>query len=470
MKYSYILLFLLLQVFTSCNRKELTDPTPTSSQTQIEPELSDIYFPLLFPVDQLEEWLNRKFATVFLDHTVDINGELDLVKLQVSKSSDIILTIVDNQVRVTFPLKIEGDLASRKKKDDEESNISAQALLHLLVSPDVDSNWSLITNTRFEKLEWVEEPRIKLAFLKFNVKGVVERFVEDEKNNLIQQLDDVIREKVSLKKDITKIWNNIQKPIPIRKEKPKAYLKLFPESVAGNIVISEETDILINLHVRAYTNIITDSIEIEELIPLSKFKKLTVSINEDFNFNLLATVPYDFITSALNTKVSGNELSTKLFTITPYNFFVYGSDTTLVVKFEVRGDLNGNVVITGLPHFDPDNCKLTITGLNYEVEMEEKFISALANGVQTLLLDKISDFLILDIEDLLSDLPNTITNSIEQGKKSHIFGLTFDKLVINKVESYLNKDDIQILLHSQAAMILDLRAIPVKKKLRLNKK
>lgn len=470
MNKSSVLFLLIFVGFISCQRKELEIPKPTTTQSDFDLEVSDIYFPLIFPVSQLEDWLNRKFSKKFLKHTVDIEEDLEILNLEISRSSRIKLDIVDNKVSVAFPVRIDGDLTKKNRKGNErERNITAEAVLHLIVSPDVDGNWSLITNTIFERLEWVKEPRLRLGFIRFNVKGIVESFIENEKDKLIRQLDSVIIEKVSLKKDINKIWRDIQKPIPIRKDAPKAYLQLFPQTVSGNILISEETDIMVNLHVRAFTNITTDSVATTEFIPLVKFEKHKNVSNDEFEFNLLATIPYNFISDALNNQISGIEIGTSVFNVRPSQFYVYGSESSLVVRFEVSGDLNGTVLITGMPEFDPDNCKLTITGLNYAVEMEGYFINTLANSIQSLLLDRISNFLVLDIEDILSELPTLITQSIERSEKSNIFGITFDKLVINEVNHRLNRDNIQILLHTQAAMILDLRTLPVKKKLRLNK-
>jgi hypothetical protein len=464
-KYCVGLFLILSLLFSSCaEEKEFISPLKMVESSSLDREINYLHFPIVYPIHELENWLNEKFKGLLLMHTLTVE-ETDSLSFSLSRSSRIRLKAIGDKIQVAFPVRLEAMLNTTNYRGRERVRaIGGEALITLLVDARINEEWSLHSNSKLISIEWVRSPRIWMGFFSLNISKLIDSYLKYEKHEWVEKLDEIIGEKVSLKNTIEGVWHNIQKPIPIRKENPKLYLKIHPKEVFGKLSISEEEGIVFYMTVHAYTKIITDSIKSHSFIPLGNFQQKDLVPEEAFNFTVLAVLEYEYIANALNNFFIEYPIKRGRFVSTLNDFTVYGSQEGLVISFDIRGALRGRVVMVGNPVFDLNTGSLFVENLDYSIEVEGAFQKLILSNFYNALLDLVNDLICVDLNPLLTSLPQKINESIERGEKSSIFGLEFSQLYVEDVEYVFNSDHLELKILSRASMALDLRQMPVRKR------
>lgn len=129
----------------------------------------------------------------------------------------------------------------------EKNPISFKIIVHLKSSIGLYDDVRLKTKTSMQSITWVEEPKTKLLGMPINLKKMAEKNLLERAPDLVKMVDRIIKEQVHIKAPIEKIWNDLQKSMPVNKqvEVEKAELKLLKDNV--QLLFSVGTDFEISL-------------------------------------------------------------------------------------------------------------------------------------------------------------------------------------------------------------------------------
>lgn len=465
----YVLLLVLMSFyFLACtNQKEenLSNEAPFSHE--LEAKYQSLKFNVVYPTEELEDWLNRKFDRVIADTYLPRNNK-DSVRLIITKPDKLKISTVGDSVDVTFPLHVE-IIADKEKKSGKVKNrkILGALELYLNIKPDVNQDWDIISKSILKDHKWTKTPKIELGESQINVAFLANHILKKEVNKLTLALDEALKEKVTLKKGITRTWNNIQKPMPIiLVDSAKLYFKIDPRTIFGNIRIVKQ-GFIFDLVVETRALVHTESSELSTIRPLPPFKSLRKMSPDSNKLDVLTTVPLSYVNYELVHIVKDYNYKNALFDISIKDIKMRGAADKVMLNLEIEGTATGQITMEGKPHYDVNTQIFSIKDLNYDLQTDHVLVSMLDQNLKENLIQYISEKVILDLSGYIENLPNYLNTSLNQGRTADKFYLNFSDIQLENIEYVVNHTDLQILVKCRPQFDISLKRLPVRKKLKI---
>lgn len=448
-------------LFLGCNRKNESLQERNTGSPDMVARPQRLWFPVFYPVEELEDWLNRKFDRVIVNTPVPFKS--DSVLLTVTKPGRIELFMVGDSVDVIFPLEIEltEDRLGRSGKRIYRKFTGALNL-YLNVKPDVSRNWEILTQTSLKGYTWTERPRLETGGLKIGVKFIADYLLRSELRDLPRALDEALREKVDLKKGISRTWKNLQKPFPVYgRDSTTLWFGIEPDSLWGDIDISPD-GLVFNLAVDTRARVHRDSARFSPDKPLPDFRPLK-QMQEDSNLlEILAIIPLDVVNREL--KRVGRDYNSGL-SIDDIKMRGYGKKVAF--DLQTGGRTPAALTVVGTPLYDAQSRVLVVTKPDYDLDTDHKVLNALDKRFRDGILRYLEKKAILDIGEYMDDLPGFLNGAINEGNHSDKFQLLFSEIEIKDIRHATSESELLIWLSCKPRFEITLKKLPVKKKVRI---
>jgi hypothetical protein len=300
------------------------------------------------------------------------------------------------------------------------------------------------------------EPSIKIAFVNVNLRKIADNYLEKNQSKITHKFDSLSHELLDTRKVVEKIWNDIQKPIILKKTKPQIGLSAHAEELMlrwntnplGNITG------MVTLKAKVYSWF--EEPEAHEIAPLPKHK-YAEKADESLDLYVMAKLPYDKLNNLTNKKIETISYTYESYTIGIRDAEFYGSEQELTLMMRVKGALRGKVYLRAQPYFDTLTQVVGLRNLRYDLNTEE----ALLNTADWMLHDKLisilADTVKKDISEELNGLPKLIEQGVAKGKSGQKMTLTIDSLAVTSYASLITKRDIQWIFRARgkAGIALD---------------
>lgn len=207
---------------------------------------AQLHLPLSVDVDNFESYVDSKLPdTIYTDENAGGQG----VALEVLKTGRPSIQLNGRTASIVLPLSIKADrdLGFLKAKADGQLFLTINSII------DVQSDWTLVTKSTVEKVEWVKEPKLKMAGLSLSVKGMVEKMIFSADNALADQLDAMIGEEQPLVKMIEGLTPQFNRSYPLDPE-GQYFLQIVPEEagIASFVESNESISTQVRLEAKAY--------------------------------------------------------------------------------------------------------------------------------------------------------------------------------------------------------------------------
>lgn len=463
----HLILLLVACTLLGCNseKKNIAEAPPLTDSLDVQH--NTLYFTIDYPTKDLEDWLNRKFDKVIVDKDIPRDNK-DSVRIVITKPNKIRLNIVGDSVDVLFPLQIEV-IADKEKKSGKikERRVTGDLDLHLNIKPDVNAQWDIIAKSVLKNHEWKKKPTLRMGNTEVGVKFILDHILRKEVNTLTENLDKALEEKVNLKKGINKTWQNIQKPMPIVKQDSSLlYFKIDPTGIAGDIKVLK-SGFLFKLAVGTRALVHVDSLTLSGGKPLPPFRKLGKFLPDSNRLEVLAKIPLRYINHELVDLLLPYDFQNKVMKLTVKNINMRGSQEKIVLGLGVDGTAEGQITIVGQPVYHADRRILSIKELDYDLESDNVMVKLLDKNLKENLLSYVQEKVVLDVGKYVTNLPEYLNNTINQGRTADKFHLNFEEIQVEDLTYVINEDELQIKLRCKPKFDLSLKRLPVKKKLKI---
>ncbi len=455
-----VVLLLVVIAFLGCRREETHLREVSYGAEDMEARMHRLWFPVYYPIEELEDWLNRKFDRVIADTYLPFKG--DSISLIVRKPGRIQLFLAGDSVDVVFPLQIEITEDREGKSGKKVRRRLTGALnLYLNIKPDVSRDWELLTTTNFQGYTWTERPRLETGGMKLGVKFIADYLLRNELRDLPALLDDALREKVDLKKGISRTWTNLQKPFPLYRADSTTTLwfKIEPDSLWGDIRISRK-GLIFQLAVDARARVHRDSTRFLPVRPLPHFKPLAHIESDSNRLEVLAVVPLEIVNQVL--KKVGNSYSGPL---TVSDIKMRGSGKKLAFDLQTGGSSPAALRVIATPQYDTENLTLVITRPDYDLATEHKVLNAVDKRFREEILRYLDKKVILDMGEYTNDLPGFLNGTLNEGNEK--FQLHFSEIQVENIRHATNESDLLIWFSCKPRFEITLKKLPVKKRLKI---
>jgi len=455
--FSVVVLVMLMLI--ACERIKPKPPQGTSIDSTLVIPLSTINVPVDYEVAKLEEMVNKKIEGVFFDQGLKLNDKEDSLYLQLEKRSDIKLSWDEKTLSYSFPLNVSArfkkTIAGLKLKNSEP--VHTQLTLYISSEIGLDNRWNLKTKSTIKKIKWIMDPQLNLAFVRVNLRKLVENMIHKNEDKLLSRLDHVLSNVVDMRKVVSKLWLDLQKPIRINKKGLEIWLKAEAKNMSARFADKGSGLITLEVELKAFVQTILD----DEAIPASNTTLPPFKRKDNDSTGLaifvLSKIPFHLVNKILNRELDGKTLAAKGYSTTIKKIDVYGTAKGFAMKLKVRGDVDGQLYVTAIPGYDTLDARLYANHFNFDIDSE----NALINSADWLLhdnaLDTIKKVLVVDLQPYVDALPYLIVQAVDRGKVGEKIDLTIDKLDLKPIQYIVTKRDFQVMFKADGKAAISLK-------------
>ncbi|HEX6891076.1 MAG TPA: DUF4403 family protein, partial [Chryseolinea sp.] len=379
--FCYLIAVLLASgTIVSCTKIAPPAPERTTLDSTLTLPGSELIVPIYHPIQELEDMANEKLgAEKIIEAKLAISEKEDSLFLSISRFQPLKLEYDgDHGITYTLPVQIVGFIDSKvigiKIKNKEA--VTARVTITLFSDLYLDNDWNLVTKTELREITWVEEPKIKIAGIKFNLKPAIQKALEKNKQKIVDKLDASAKDMIKIRQSIEKLWGDIQKPIRINKKVVPVWLKADATDIDGRLFSRSRDTLMIEARLNATLRTVLDStLVVGTPGPLPQLKR---KVDKDPGLSAYAMVNLPFAT--LN-KVVSQVTDTMKFKFKGHSVHIqsseiYGTKEGLAIRISLRGDVKADVFLKGTIGFDSLEKKVVIENFGFDLNSEQSLLSA----------------------------------------------------------------------------------------------
>ena len=242
---------------------------------------------------------------------------------------------------------------------------------------DIDQDWYIRTKTELEAYSWTKEPQLKLMGMNIPVTNITNKLIEDNKETLTSQMDNMIGNLPILKNAIDKMLTQFERTTPIGKNEEVAldiqptHLSLAP-FVTDMHTIGTVVQLMALVEVYTASEIqISSSSKTREKLPFTwiqgPLKEQEISLSMDLTKDQLQFV-VDSIVKSLSKEERSFEIRNRKVELAGVEVLVEGEK--IGAKVFLRGGYKGTVDYLAEPNWRDGKKKVVLC--NAELDSDIK--------------------------------------------------------------------------------------------------
>lgn len=441
---------MLLLGVNACTKIQPAAPERIQLDSTLVAPMSILNVPVYYPVQELEDLANEKLANKIIEVKIPLlNGKNDSLYLSISRFQPVKISY-DSVRGITYslPVQIDGHMESKVigLTIQNKTPIRAKVIITMFSELYLNPEWNIEPQTQLKSITWVEEPKVKIAGIKFNLKPPIEKAIEKNKEKFVSKLDTTITEMVNVHKMIEKLWGDIQKPIRINKKIVPVWLKGDASNMNGRI-LSVSTDTLaveIGLFTQLRT-VLDSAAAVTKPKPLPKFKRKQGN-NPGLTAYAQASIPFDVLNGVVSQITDTMKFAFSGHTVRIQSSEIYGTPEGLAIRVSLRGDVKADVYLRGTLGFDSVGKQLIVDNFGFDVNSEQSLLSAADWLAHDEIIERLKPYLTLPLNKIFDTLPALINKGIEKGKLGKKINIHFEEFDLSVQQHLITTKDIQLIV------------------------
>jgi hypothetical protein len=456
------LLAIALLLGFACSRIESHEPEIVKVEGELQQIPSSVNLPLMMSMQDLETLVNEKLQGELY---ADRSFEGDNMALVISKKAPIQLRLEGNKLFYDLPLQIAFEGTFEKKiivKIKKTQKLDFAATLKFCSTLDVNQDWQAVINTSLLGINWIEKPTINIIGLKVTLAKLAESQLEKRMPEMLGNLDRSVREKLKLRDIAQKVWSKMQQPMLVHKQYNKVWLKALPKKFYMSHIDGHNGNLVINtrLDMELFTTMGETppaSSPADTLLP----QLLTLTdTTARFDLNVLTKLPLHALNQSLNEHVPKKKIEFSNYAVNLKEFEMMGSDSQMVLRVDLGGDVRGRVYFKGKPAYDSVQQVLSLQGFDFDVRSEEVLLSSADWLMHDTFKEKVQEELNLPLAERLHALPALIQGALSHSKMAGKIQVDLKDLRIVPRQLLITYKDIQMITHAEGRLLVTLVGLP----------
>lgn len=362
---------------TSCQSRSsrLNPKAPKESYTTTEMEvrnerfLSTVHVPVSIALSDVERQINAQVnGLIYEDNSLTDNNN-DQFMTKVWKRGTILVSAEDSLFQFTVPLRIWAKAGMSVLGFMQYRETEFEIDLRFKTKFDLDSDWSVQTQTTADGYGWVRRPTVSVIGLNIPITSLVSRMIDKNLGSITKALDQQVRREVDLRTPVLRAWNTLREPYLIA-EKYRTYLQVVPKRVLITPLRFEGRVIRATIGIEGYT--LTTTGAKPDVRPAVTLPDLTVvsRVKDDFQIGLLSEVSYPEAAQLAAQAFVGQtfKFNNDRFAITLTSMDLYGQNDNLIIKAGLKGTVNGDIYLRGRPYYDAQTQTISLKDLKYDLD------------------------------------------------------------------------------------------------------
>ncbi|GAB3898485.1 DUF4403 family protein [Larkinella knui] len=455
--FSTVLLAFLLAGLFSCKKVNPEPPAARNFDDSLQADSSYVSASILFDIAELEEKINTALGVVLVNNVDIKSGKSRFLKLRVERAGPIKLAFDGTRLTFTASLKIWTSNPLNLVNDPKDTaNWVFSAIQVRFHSPlTVRNDWRMETSMELEHYRWVTEPQIRLLGINIPVTRLANHILAKREDGIENAIDKAIFNELRLDRELEKIWKDLQKPLLINRAFQQVWLRPRPYAVLVGPIRGNPTTIVIPMRLKLAVDSEFGSKPV--YTPDARLPRLqkVASLPMMSHINLLSRIPYQQLSSVLNTYISGRKLDVINHIVDIKQVRVYGGEHALIVQMDIKGALGGSLYFRGKPAFDTVRNELVMKDIDYDIHTEQSLAKAADWLLHDTLKDTLQATLRIPLQEYFTLLPSRIETAFSKAKVGRKARIDIPKFQLSPKAIAVRPDGLYILLHADAALTLE---------------
>jgi len=393
---------ILVLTFNSCKTAlQIEKPKESYLPSNLSPVLSELPLQVELDVKKLEASVNKKMTGIIFEGSNLANKDLTV---RVTKAQNITFNIINNVIEYRVPLKVWSHFSWKVEKfglsigDQYEANGSIALTYKTIIS--IDKNWKFVSKTTSSGYEWIESPKLSVIGVNVPVTPIANLALSQCDNLISNQIDKSLAEAVDLKKYVTQVWNEVQKPREVSAEN-NLWIRVTPKDIYVSPFTSNANKL--NLSVALYAQIesfMGAKPEANPTVVVPPFKTVNKPAQQ-FNLNIGADVTFDKIAEMAKKQLVGKTFTQAGKTITINDLSVFGSAGKPVFIADVTGSLKGRIYFTGNLNYNAEKLIVEITEPEFDLKTSNTLLKTANWLLHGMILKQLTPYLSYSVKDNL---------------------------------------------------------------------
>jgi hypothetical protein len=469
--YRYISLLLIpVMLLVACTGKRISEegPAQTSDTLSLAIPESEIVADIRYPTNELAIIIERVLSGVFLDAKYAVNEKGDSLHLTLKRNKKVEVEWHNGELWISSGLNAKATYFLNRKRiklsnpEPVETDINISIHSSVSLSPD----FRLTTVSTLEGFEFIKEPVLRTGFLSIKLAPLISPKLEEMAPDLLNHLDDALKNAIKIKPAIQKIWCTLNKPIRINKQEQNIWLLLQSNTLRAGPVNSHKDTITLRLKTKTLARVFPAGKikpnDCQDLPPL-KYAIVKDSIT---HLNLRAEVPFEVVNDYMERKFRGQRISGYSTTITIHSLNMYGGTEGPVLELETRGDVEGRLFLKGVPVFNNETRKLSIENMAFDLH-SENLLAQVANDLfHDQVIKELQQLLSIPLGELIDRIPQLIEEGIEKGDAGKKINTRVSRLNLKVIQQKTSRDKFEMIISTNCKLGIELEKEIIDKQLK----
>ncbi|MFP5041743.1 DUF4403 family protein [Parasediminibacterium sp. JCM 36343] len=364
-------------IFAACGttkKIETLKPEPNySTDIVYDKQTSYLNLPVEVSVADLQTQTNKYLnGLIYEDNQI----EGDNLMMKVWKQALIAINENAGKLEMVLPLKIWVKVRYGIEKfglsayDTRELNLNGSIKLSSLVA---FRNWKLTTNTQIGGIDWAESPSITIAGKNVPITYLINPAVALFKPKLGKMVDDAIAQSLDIKPFVLSALDKISKPQEINPTY-HVWFAMKPLELYTNQAIVANKKISVVMGMKAY---LETAVNAKPTISFDKNKLVLLAADklpDDFNVSIASVITYDNAAVLMQQNFEGKKFESGSRSITVTKTALWGKDGKMIVELGMKGSVNGNFYLTGVPAYDSTKKEMYIDQVQFVLDSKNKLL------------------------------------------------------------------------------------------------
>ncbi|MFC5408972.1 DUF4403 family protein [Larkinella bovis] len=454
--YTAFLALVLVGSF-SCKRVTPEPPVARNFDDSLKADSSYISSPVTFEIAELEEKINRALGTVLVKNAELKNGITRPLYLHIERSGPVKLAYDGNRLTFGASLRIwiSNPLRLGKNPKDTTNRVYSALEVRFRSPLTVRDDWRMQTKVELEHYRWITRPEIRILGIDIPVAKLADRILQKRENGIEAAIDRAVYNELRLDRELATVWRDIQKPILINRAFQQVWLRPRPTAIQVGPIRGNPTSIVIPMRLRLTIESAFGPKPVYAInTRLPRLEKVT-TLPMMSHLNLLSRIPYGQMSTLLNTYVTGRKFDIINHLVDIKKVTVFGSDHALIVQTDIAGAIGGTLYFRGRPVFDSTRSELVMQNIDYDIHTEQSLAKVADWLLHDTLKDTLQSALRIPLQEHLTLLPHRIEKAFSKGKAGRKARIDIPKFQLQPKAIAVRPDGLQILLHAEAALILE---------------
>jgi hypothetical protein len=408
MKLSFTIIIILF--LASCGAIKPKQPQITENKIQVEQKVSTIHVPIEVNLKNYLTEAEKQTPKKFEDEKQACEGVSFWYKLERNplefdgKGNQLLLDLSGKYaIKINYCPKCTGMFSDKENCVVPRVFASCginEPMRRIKVSTStalsVNKDYKIEANTSLKEI--VTEDKCEITVFKYDA---TEKLVEEMEKALKGVTADIDKkiEQTDLKKEVQKIWKELNNPIVIPSV---GYFYLSPTSLAVSTPNFSKDKLNMTVSINAFPKV---SLEEKKMIT-PPLPELNPSNGEKgFQISLAIQGKYHSINALLAQNLNGKEIQLKKEKIKIDSVLILGAiNQKLSFKVHFSGKKSGILYFTGTPTFDKEKQIISFPDMDFDIETKNTLLKSAAWLFDDLITAKIREYAVYDLsKDLNSN-------------------------------------------------------------------